>query len=311
MQASRAEQSALKQLGVGDYSTCVRTCDEALLVEPDNLPLRLLKTRALMGLRKDAQAKRELGKLIRRRPNSGSAHRLLGELAIRDGKPQAAQALLRQAVRLCPTDDTAHGLLSLVEEQLQLTVAVEKLPAATATVSCTLLGEATIADPTGRTEAAPGAWLSEASVTDPSIPQAAIAPHLDVDDADDFDAFATVDSGPRDRTLTTEDYELLEIGDSTQRTPRPRHIFPSGSLADGDSEDLEMTFERPPTGRPTDLFGRYLVSIGALTPLQLRATLDYHRIHRVKLGMAAVALGFVSEPSVEWAAHDFHETRAA
>ena len=58
-------------------------------------------------------------------------------------------------------------------------------------------------------------------------------------------------------------------------------------------------------------FGRYLVHIGALTPLQLRAALDYHRRSGVRLGAAAVALGFLSEPRVEWAAHDYHTTREA
>jgi hypothetical protein len=63
----------------------------------------------------------------------------------------------------------------------------------------------------------------------------------------------------------------------------------------------------PPLVR--NLFGHYLVDIGALTALQLTAALDYHRRSGVRVGAAAVALGFVSAESVEWAAHAFHVSR--
>ena len=54
-------------------------------------------------------------------------------------------------------------------------------------------------------------------------------------------------------------------------------------------------------------FGEYLVEIGALSPVQLRAALAYQRTKDgIKLGRAASALGFASEPKIEWAAHSFH-----
>jgi tetratricopeptide (TPR) repeat protein len=56
-------------------------------------------------------------------------------------------------------------------------------------------------------------------------------------------------------------------------------------------------------------FGDYLVSIGALTEVQLNAALAYHRSVGVKLGTAAATLGFISQPKVEWAAHGFHGQR--
>ncbi len=54
------------------------------------------------------------------------------------------------------------------------------------------------------------------------------------------------------------------------------------------------------------LFGEYLVDIGALSPIELKASLAYHGSSRVRLGGAAVALGFISMPKVEWAAVTFH-----
>jgi len=56
-------------------------------------------------------------------------------------------------------------------------------------------------------------------------------------------------------------------------------------------------------------FGEYLVEIGCLTPAQLRAVIAYHRSVGVRLGAAAAALGFISEPKVEWAAQAFHARR--
>jgi len=53
-------------------------------------------------------------------------------------------------------------------------------------------------------------------------------------------------------------------------------------------------------------FGRYLVEVGLLTPLQLRAALAYQRSTGIKLGAAASALGFASELKIEWASLAYH-----
>ena len=53
-------------------------------------------------------------------------------------------------------------------------------------------------------------------------------------------------------------------------------------------------------------FGQHLVGCGLLSPLQLRAALAYKRSTGVRLGAAAVALGFVSEPKIEWASLAYH-----
>ena len=99
----------------GRYRHAASRCSEVLVDDPDNLGLHLLRVRALMALRCDEQAKRELGRLLRWRPDSGLAHRLLAELAIRLGKMTAAVTLLKRAVKLSPDDRTASSLLELIE----------------------------------------------------------------------------------------------------------------------------------------------------------------------------------------------------
>ena len=226
MPASYGREAAQKELEGRRYAACADLCAEALAVEPENLDVRILRARALMALRRDEEATREVSRALRWHPDSSEAYRLLGELAIRRGKLTAAATFLAHAVRLAPDDATSLGLLDLVRSSSQPTVAVEELPAATATVGCSVL--ASLA----------------AEKTEPSA-------------------------------------------------SRPRRMA-AGSQA----EQIGLQG-----------FGRYLVDIGALTPRQLRAALDYHRRAGIRVGAAAVALGFLSEPRVEWAAYDYHSTR--
>ena len=237
MEAERLFQSR-------QYGSAASICAEALEVEPDNLDLRILRARALMALRRDEEAKRELSRALRWHPASGEAYRLLGELAIRRGKLKAASTFLRQAVRFSDENACARGLLELIESSNQPTVAVEKLPAATATVGCPF-----------------------------SVP------------------------GPEEIGLGSSKLATTNLTEAAR--PRARRVA-AGSQNETTSE-LQLG----------ERFGRYLVDIGALTPLQLRAALDYHRRAGVRVGAAAVALGFLSEPSVEWAAHDYHAARQA
>jgi tetratricopeptide (TPR) repeat protein len=215
--ASSERHEAAELFRTRQYRAAANVCLELLARRPDDLPLRILRARALMALRCDEEAKRELSRAIRLDRRSGEAHRLLGELAIRCGKMDAAATLLRQAVRCSPNDTLAASLLELLSASasIQPTAAADKLPAAAAAVGCSV----------------------------PARPRMAIGSH---------------------------------------------------------SEEEQLT--SPVRAR----FGRYLVDIGALTPLQLRAALDYHRRAGIRVGAAAVALGFMSEPRVEWAAHDFH-----
>jgi hypothetical protein len=223
-------------------------CEEALEVEPDNLELRTLRVRALLALRRDEEATVELSRVLRRGSETAEVFRLLGELAIRRGKLHAAETFLRQSLLLAPDERKTQALLELVRSSNQPTVAVEKLPAATATVGCTLSPED---DPT-------------------------LAPYLG--EAPDVIGEYAVDHHAMPRV------PRLAMG--TDYTPQ--HLR-------GSRPDVEP-----------DQFGRYLVDIGALTPVQLYAALDYQRRAGVTVGDAAVALGFATAPSVEGAAQAFH-----
>lgn len=56
-------------------------------------------------------------------------------------------------------------------------------------------------------------------------------------------------------------------------------------------------------------FGSYLVRVGVLSPPQLSAVLAHHQQTGHRVGSAAVDLGFVSGPKVEWAALAYHSAR--
>jgi len=89
---------------------------------------------------------------------------------------------------------------------------------------------------------------------------------------------------------------------SPSSRPRPPG---RGRIAAGTSSDDAA----PHRARRVPRFGEYLLQIGALSPPQLRAALAYHRSSGVRLGAAAAALGFISQPKVEWAANAFHGSR--
>ena len=90
--------------------------------------------------------------------------------------------------------------------------------------------------------------------------------------------------------------------DAEQESGRRR--FPNGTCSDAPPAD-------PPADPPTpSVFGTYLVEIGALSQLQAKAALAYHRSAGVPLGRAASALGFISEAKIARASMAF-QGRAA
>lgn len=116
------------------YTGVASLCAGALDSEPDNFDLRLLRARALLALRRDEEAHFELRCLLRWHSETAEVFGLLGELAIRRGKLDAAVTFLKQAQRLAPGDRKIAAMLDLLQSSNQPAVAVEKLPAATATV---------------------------------------------------------------------------------------------------------------------------------------------------------------------------------
>ena len=116
----------------------VAVCGDALTTYSENVELRLLRARALTALRRDEEAQRELRRCLRLDPRSAPCYRLLGELSLRRDELESAEIFLKEALRLDPNERDAKDLLdiarSLLNNAKQPTVAVERLPAATATV---------------------------------------------------------------------------------------------------------------------------------------------------------------------------------
>jgi hypothetical protein len=56
-------------------------------------------------------------------------------------------------------------------------------------------------------------------------------------------------------------------------------------------------------------FAHYLLDIGALSVSQHQAVVDLHRRTGVRVGRAAVELGYLSIPRVEWAAVAYHRAK--
>lgn len=249
-------QAALELFRARQFPGCVAVCTDALAQHPDNLHLRLLRARALLALRRDEEAQRELRDCLRRDPDFAQAYRLLGELTLRRDELLSAEIFLKEALRIDPSDRDAADLLEIVNSLNQPTVAVDHLPAAAATVGC------------------------------PSFPKPRRArsrpPRLAQGSAD----------RPRQRLARGTDSDVAD-----------------GTSAGADT-DVPTEPEAPPARTRTG-FGQYLLKIGVLTPMQLQAALAYHRSARVRVGCAAVALGFVSEPKVEWAAHAYHARHKA
>ena len=222
-------RAALELFGARQYPGVVAACQDALQDDPSNIHLRLLRARALMALRRDAEAQNEIRECLAIEPGLPTAYRLLGELAARRDENESAKIFLKEALRLDPDDVEAHEWLAVVEAMVRSTAAADKLPAAAAAVG-----------------------------------------HL----------FPAAPYAPKE----------------SERRPRAVGTRPPPEMQRSTLSQLPMA-----TG-----FGNYLVETGVLTPVQLRAALAYKKSTGVRLGAAAVVLGFVSELKIEWASLAYH-----
>jgi tetratricopeptide (TPR) repeat protein len=115
-----------------NFAQVVTTCQAELATRPDDVELRILLARALMALRRDAEAQAEVSRCLRLRPGCGDAYQLLGELAFRRDELRAAEIFLREALRLNADDHHARVLLDIIQAMTKPAAAAAKLPAATA-----------------------------------------------------------------------------------------------------------------------------------------------------------------------------------
>lgn len=118
------------------HSSVVAVCASAIEQEHqgDHVPLRLLLAHSLMALRRNEEAHKQLSICLRKQPRCADAYRLLGHIALLKDQLDSSRIFLRTAKRIDPLDARSTELLDIVERLMQPTVAVEKLPAATATV---------------------------------------------------------------------------------------------------------------------------------------------------------------------------------
>ncbi len=231
-------RAALELFSARHYPVVVAVCGDALVDDPDNLHLRLLRARALVSLRRDREAQAEIGVVVALEPGCAQAYQLLGELAVRRDEIAAATIFFREALRLAPDEPEAREWLTVVQGLVRSTSAAARPPAAAAGVA-----------PLPRRGP-------------PPVPTRA---------------------APRARARGTA---------SPVAPSRRPHTAP-----------LPSTLSQLPMARG---FGGYLVETGVLSPLQLRAALAYEKSTGVRLGAAAVALGFASEMKIEWASLAYH-----
>ena len=115
-----------------NFAQVVTTCRAELASRPDDVDLRILLARALMALRRDAEAQAEVSQCLRLRPRCPEAYQLLGELAFRRDELRAAEIFLREALRLNAEDAHSKVLLDIIQAMTKPAAAAAKLPAASA-----------------------------------------------------------------------------------------------------------------------------------------------------------------------------------
>jgi hypothetical protein len=232
----------------------VAACREALVTFPDALELRLLLARALMALRRDAEAQVEVAQCLRIVPRCPDAYQLLGELAFRRDEMDAAEIFFREALRLNESDVHSCVLLDIIQSlKARPAAAAAKLPAASAAAGLSSGRlQAFAAPPPGEAERGP--------------PRA----------------------GRRKRTALGSDPGVPSTRDAIAAARGPERVAMLLAGREGG-------------------FGEYLVHMGVLTRQQLFSVLHRHYRDRVRIGDAAVKMGYAKADVVEQYARAYHQ----
>lgn len=117
--SSRTEEAlanARELISARRYSEAVRACRRVLLSQPHDVAVRLLLGQALLAMGRHDEVRIEMLALLKRAPEVGAVHRMLGEAYMRGDKLEDASASLRTALHLDPNDDEARDLLEEVGE---------------------------------------------------------------------------------------------------------------------------------------------------------------------------------------------------
>ena len=311
------------------FEEVIDACKTALSIAPKHVELRLLHAEALMLLRRDGEAQREVALALREYPSCPQAYRLLGELAFRRDELRAAETFLREALRVSPTDHSSASLLEMVQRRKTPAAAAAKLPAASAAAGTSLAPYSDGARLRARgTEPEPVRVTPFYDTPAPELSSAALAAQLADKTAVELTGSVEVDLDPDFDSVTSTDQRLDGGDDYDDATSSGSDLDDSMNLADdGETSEQPMPpvmaprarskqpWVRPDTNRGEITacdagpelrlggtavgFGEYLVMTGALTRWQLYRVLQVQDWKHIRVGEAAVTLGFISPPRLE------------
>ena len=108
--------SAKELISARRYSDAVKACRRVLLSRPHEVSVRLLLAQALLAMGRHDEVRIEMLALLKRAPEMGAVHRLLGEAHLRGGNAEEAAGALRTALHLDPEDEEARELLDELGE---------------------------------------------------------------------------------------------------------------------------------------------------------------------------------------------------
>lgn len=294
------------------HPSVVAVCSDALDLEPECVPLLLLRARSRIALRHDLDAQADLRDVVRLDRHCAIAYRLLGELAARGEENESAAQLFAEALRLDPDDREAYDWLQIVDV-IRPAAGAATLPAHAPAAGRFSPGEpparfARGTQPPKHLEEEPGPrtghegptrrrgsgpdpvrererprWSMEATFGARNPLPAAQPP--EPDDLDDLDDLKTppvrlVVPQPVHKPETTLTGHPAMQGARPRATPRPAARTPAPELPG---------------------FAEYLVESGVMTRERLRAAQAYQRSMKVHLATAIITLGLAPPQRIEWA----------
>jgi tetratricopeptide (TPR) repeat protein len=99
-----------------DWTKTVQMSTEILSYDTANVPARLLRSRALMGLGDLKQAREDLDRITKQYPNFAEAHLQLATLDLQEGRPKEAENVFRD---LYAKSKDSRALIGIVESHLR------------------------------------------------------------------------------------------------------------------------------------------------------------------------------------------------
>lgn len=255
----------------GHFSGVIAVCTDALVDDTDDLEVRTLLTRALLALRKDSGAERQLAEILRIDQNSSIAYQLLGEIAFRRDDLATAEIYFREACRLDRGNASARIWLD---------------------VTLVSGGFSPLEDG----DAVLGARVKPATSSPRHVPPRRGRRRRFADGTAPQWRAETASAGPRD--ITRRGHRGSPGASASAST-----MIESRASSVGSRSGCAASSGHGPE---RERLGGYLVENGMLSAKQLHESLIYQRRQGVRVGEAAVALGFISQQKLGWAALGFH-----